>query len=280
MWTGARASRSAGLWSLIWLALCLPQMVRAQAPAIGDPEASPRWQAVRASLFGQRAIGRADEVITLQAPSRAIDASAVPIVLSARFAQSPARHIDKVWLIIDANPSPIAAIFSYTLASGRADIETRVRIDEYSYVRAVAELGDGSLVMAVKHVKASGGCSAAPGKDAEAAQASLGRMAWRIDGEARIGQPVLAQLSISHPNDTGMVMDQVARTYTPAHYVRRIAVTYAGQPVLDADVDFAISENPNLRLWFVPQGPGELSAEASDTQQRHFETRLALQPAP
>jgi sulfur-oxidizing protein SoxY len=154
-----------------------------------------------------------------------------------------------------------------------------VRIDEYSFVRAVAELGDGSLVMAVKHVKASGGCSAAPGKDAEAAQASLGRMAWRVDGDTRVGRPALAQLSISHPNDTGMVMDQVARTFTPAHYVRRIDVSYAGVPVLSADVDFAISENPNLRLWFVPQGPGELSAEVSDTQQRHFETRLAVQPA-
>ncbi len=265
---------------LVALALLLPQLAQAQLPAIGDPDASPRWQAVRASLFGQRAIDKADEVITLQAPSRAIDASAVPIVLSARFAQSPARHITKVWLIIDANPSPIAAIFSYTMASGRADIETRVRIDEYSFVRAVAELGDGSLVMAAKHVKASGGCSAAPGKDAEAAQASLGRMAWRVDGEARVGQPVLAQLSISHPNDTGMVMDQVARTYTPAHYVRRIDVSYAGQPVLNADIDFAISENPNLRLWFVPQGPGDLTADIVDTQQRRFETRLALQPTP
>jgi sulfur-oxidizing protein SoxY len=267
-------------WVVVCLAALLPQAAHAQLPTIGDPDASPRWQAVRTSLFGQRAIGKADEVITLQAPSRAIDASAVPIVLRARFAQSPARYVAKVWLVIDANPSPIAAIFSYTQASGRADIETRVRIDEYSFVRAVAELGDGSLVMAVKHVKASGGCSAAPGKDAESAQANLGRMAWRIDGDTRIGQPVLAQLSISHPNDTGMVMDQVARTYTPAHYVRRIDVSYAGQPVLNADIDFAISENPNLRLWFVPHGPGELSAEISDTQQRRFETRLALQPAP
>ncbi len=265
---------------LVALALLLPQLAQAQLPAIGDPDASPRWQAVRASLFGLRAIGKADEVITLQAPSRAIDASAVPIVVSARFAQSPARHITRVWLIIDANPSPIAAIFGYTMASGRADIETRVRIDEYSFVRAVAELGDGSLVMAAKHVKASGGCSAAPGKDAEAAQASLGRMAWRVDGEARVGQPVLAQLSISHPNDTGMVMDQVARTYTPAHYVRRIDISYAGQPVLNADIDFAISENPNLRFWFVPQGPGDLTADITDTQQRRFETRLALQPTP
>jgi sulfur-oxidizing protein SoxY len=263
------------LAGLLWLATFAAQ---AQLPVIGDPDASPRWLAVRASLFGDRPIGRADGVVALQAPARAIDASAVPIVLTAAFAQGPARRISKLWLIIDANPSPIAAIFSYTLASGRADIETRVRIDEYSFVRAVAELGDGALVMAVKHVKASGGCSAAPGGDAALAQSTLGRMAWRVDGDTRVGQPALAQLSIQHPNDTGMAMDQLTRHFTPAHYVRHVDVSYAGQAVLSADVDFALSENPNLRLWFVPQGPGELRAEVSDTQQRRFEATLKVQP--
>jgi sulfur-oxidizing protein SoxY len=77
-----------------------------------------------------------------------------------------------------------------------------------------------------------------------------------------------------------MVMDQLARTYTPAHYVRRVSVSYAGQPVLDADVDFAISENPNLRFWFVPQGAGELRAEVADTQERRFESSLSVTPVP
>ncbi|MFM2066907.1 MAG: hypothetical protein RLZZ584_1816 [Pseudomonadota bacterium] len=267
------------LTCLTWLAL--PLLAHAQLPAAGDPEASPRWQAVRASLYGQRTIGSATGVLTLEAPARAVDAAAVPVaVRTAAAAGSAGAAVRRLWLIIDANPSPIAAIVSYAQASARPDIETRVRIDEYSFVRAVAELADGRLVMATRYVKASGGCSAAPGKDAEAAQASLGRMAWRVDGELRRGQPALAQLSISHPNDTGMVMDQLARTYTPAHYVRRVTVSYAGQPVLDADVDFAISENPNLRFWFVPQGPGELRAEVADTRERRFEASLALAPTP
>jgi sulfur-oxidizing protein SoxY len=105
-------------------------------------------------------------------------------------------------------------------------------------------------------------------------------MAWRLEGTPHRGQPALVSLSISHPNDTGMVMDQVRRTYTPAHYVRRVAVSYAGQPVLDADVDFAISENPHLRFWFLPQGPGELSAEVVDTQERRYASRLAVDPLP
>ena len=58
-----------------------------------------------------------------------------------------ARYIDRLWLVIDNNPSPISAIFTFTPQSGRADIETRVRIDEYTHVRAIAETNDGQLYM-------------------------------------------------------------------------------------------------------------------------------------
>ncbi|MFM2119388.1 MAG: hypothetical protein RL722_856, partial [Pseudomonadota bacterium] len=184
----------------------LPPVAWAQLPTnTSDPAASPRWQAIRASLFGERRIEAAAGVLELSAPARAVDASAVPLAVRS----APGAEIRRLWLIIDANPSPIAAILAYHQAGARPDVETRVRIDEYSFVRAVAELGDGRLVMAARHVKASGGCSAPPDKDPAEAQANLGRMAWRLEGTPHRGQPALVSLSISHPNDTGMVMDQV-----------------------------------------------------------------------
>jgi sulfur-oxidizing protein SoxY len=247
----------------------------------GDPAASPRWLKVRTGLFGERAIStaEADQVITLDAPKRAEDAAIVPIAIRARFEQKPERFIRKVWLVIDDNPSPIAAIFSYTLDSGRADIETRVRVDEYSHVRAIAETDDGRLFMAVRYVKASGGCSAPPGKDAVAAQAAMGQMRMRVLPDGAPFAPKLAQLMISHPNDSGMVMDQATRQYTPPHFVRKVDVTYNGRLVLSADIDFAISENPHLRFYFVPQqGGGELRAEVVDTQDLHFERSFTVQP--
>lgn len=247
----------------------------------GDPDLSERWQKVRAGLFGERPISNdASAVIALDAPKRAEDAAVVPIAIRAQFEQAPEHHIRKVWLVIDDNPSPIAAIFSYTLDSGRADIETRVRVDEYSHVRAIAETGDGRLFMATKYVKASGGCSAPPGKDAEAARAAMGQMRLRVlPTEGASAHAALAQLMISHPNDSGMVMDQLTRQFTPPHFVRKIDVTYNGRLVLSADIDFAISENPHLRFYFVPQdgGGGELRAEAVDTQDLHFSRSFAVQ---
>jgi sulfur-oxidizing protein SoxY len=244
-----------------------------------NPDANLTWQQVRVSMFQDRTISSAvDEVISLEAPARAHDAAIVPISIKTRFDQTSDRHIEKVYLVIDNNPSPVGAVFHFSSASGKADIETRVRIEAYTHVRAIAEMNDGELFMATRFVKASGGCSAPPGKDMSAAMASLGKMRFRVEGEIIRDQPALAQLMISHPNNSGLVMDQLTRLYTPAYFVRKIQVSYAGEPVLTADIDFSISENPNFRFYFVPRGEGELKAEVIDTNDLHFEAALSIAP--
>ena len=248
---------------------------QAQIKSGDNPEASEVWKKVRTSLFEARPIAIATgDTLVLDVPARAEDAAIVPIAISTRLPQTAQRYVEKLYLIIDNNPSPISAIFSLTPGSGRADIETRVRVDEYTFVRAIAEMNDGSLLMTTRWVKASGGCSAPAGKDQAAALASLGKMRFRVEGDVTSRQPVLAQLMISHPNHSGMVMDQASRQFTPAHYVRKVNVTYAGKPVMSADLDFSISENPNLRFYFVPDGKGRLAAEVLDSRDQSFKTSL------
>ena len=269
------ASRIARLSTLLFILLGAALGAWAQTAADSDPDASPIWQKVRASLFKDRPIISDDaSVIALDAPTRAEDAAIVPIAIRALIPQTPSRHIEKVYLIIDSNPSPISAIFQFTPLSGRADIETRVRVDKYTHMRAIAETQDGKLYMRTRFVKASGGCSAPPGKDAQAAQANLGRMKFRLEGQADAKQPVLAQLMISHPNNSGLAMDQLSHLYTPAHFVRQLRVSYAGQAVMSADLDISISENPNFRFYFLPTSEGELRAELVDTKDLEFATTL------
>ena len=265
------AAPLAGLLGLLGVA----PGAQAQIKSGDNPEASEVWQKVRASLFQSRPIAAAtDDIISLELPVRAEDAAIVPIAIKTRMLQSAARHIDKVYLIVDNNPSPISAIFQFTPLSGRADIETRIRIDEYTHVRAIAETNDGQLHMATRFLKAAGGCSAPPGKDAQAALASLGRMKFRVEGDANGKEPVLAQLMISHPNHSGLALDQVSRLFTPAHFIRQVRITYGGQPVMSADVDFSISENPNFRFYFMPKGDAELKAEVVDSNDLRFESAL------
>ncbi len=57
-------------------------------------------------------------------------------------------------------------------------------------------------------------------------------------------------------------------------------MTYDGKPVFSADVDFSISENPNFRFWFQPQGDGELRATVVDSRELRFVAAQALRDTP
>ncbi|WP_428424508.1 quinoprotein dehydrogenase-associated SoxYZ-like carrier [Methylibium sp.] len=258
---------------------CLAALGLHASPAwsADDSADNERWQSVRKSLFADRAISEdARGIVELDTPVRAADAAVVPIAIRTQLVQSPSRYIRKIWLVIDRNPSPVGAVFSFTPDSGRADLETRVRIEEYTHVRAIAELSNGSLVMDKHFVKASGGCSAPAGKDLAEAMASMGKMKLRVEGVPVAGQPVLAQLMVSHPNISGLAIDQLTRLAPSPHYVRSINVTYAGRPVMSADIDFTISENPSLRFYFMLTGDGELKAQVVDSEERKFESAIPV----
>jgi sulfur-oxidizing protein SoxY len=74
-------------------------------------------------------------------------------------------------------------------------------------------------------------------------------------------------------------MDQVTRAYATPHFVRQVDVSYAGKPVMRADVDFSISENPNFRFYFIPGDGGELEAKVVDNQELAFATSVRLDAA-
>jgi len=269
--------RSVSMTASMTAALVLCAALFSGAARAQDSE-TEIWHKIRDSQFAGREFeASAEQVVALEAPNRAEDAAVVPILIHAVLPQTEQRWIRKIYLVIDKNPSPMGAVFTLTPDSGRADIETRIRIEDYTWVRVIAETNDGKLYMALKYVKASGGCSAPAGKDLEAAMARLGRMKFRTD-EVQVDKPVQAELMISHPNVSGLAMDQITRLYATPRFVRTIQVRYAGKPIMSADVDFTISENPNFRFYFVPHGDGELKAEVVDSSNATFETSVAIRP--
>lgn len=253
-------------------------------PALPSLAAEPtqkasNWDLVRSSLFGARLITENEgKVIAIELPDRAEDAAIVPLAIKTRVPQAPDRYIKKVYLVIDKNPSPVGAIFTFTPDSGRADIDTRIRIEEYTTVRAIAEMNDGSLHMAAKYVKAAGGCSAPAGKDLEAAMARIGKMKIKLDENLTANEPSVAQLMVSHPNVSGLAMDQLTRLYAPPQFVRKIDVSYAGKPLMSAEVDFTISEDPNFRFYFLPRAGGELKADVVDSKDLKFSHSIEVVP--
>ena len=93
----------------------------------------------------------------------------------------------------------------------------------------------------------------------------LGKMKFRLDGGVKAKEPTLVQLLISHPNLSGMQMDQMTRFVKKSHFIKEMKVTFNDEPVLTAKTDIAISSDPNFRFYFVPETAGILKAEITDT---------------
>ena len=240
----------------------------------GHDDSSPEWELLRRRLYGERPLvaGEASR-IRLSAPLRAAYGASVPVKLVAALPQRPELYVKRLQLLVDKNPSPLAATLELTPEVGQADFETRLRVDEYSHVRVVAELSNGELHTASRYVKTSGGCSAPPNRDAPEL---IGRTQFKLPSPPTMNAPSTAEVMVLHPNDTGFELNNQTVMFIPSYFVRTIAVSYAGRRVFDADLDFSISENPTWRFNFVPHGPGELRAEVADSKERHYTGSLLI----
>lgn len=246
-------------------AVSLTAILVSGAAAAEDP-----WPAIRDSVFGDRPLLDGSGVIALEAPARAEDAATVPVTVRALLPQTPERYIRSIHLVIDQNPAPVAGVFHLFPLSGEATIATRVRVNEYTSLHAVAELSDGTSYAVERFIKAAGGCSAPSLKDKDQAMARLGRMQLKPMTPWEPGVPNRLQLLVSHPNYTGMQIDQLSRNWIPPDYVRTIKVRYGDQPVLEAETDISIAEDPAIGFSFVPTAPGTISVEVEDSQGRRF----------
>lgn len=236
----------------------------AAAAADAAPE-SAIWPSLKQQFFGEQEILPGQGVVSLEAPYRAEDAAIVPISIHDELPPGGDRHIEKLWLFIDNNPVPMSAVFEFGPAAVGASLATRVRVQSYTHMRAVAKTSDGKLYMATEFVKASGGCSAPAAKD-PGADTKLGQIRLReLAGDDGPGNRV--QMLIRHPNHTGLQMNQVTRLVVPPHYVNLIDVETDGVGVLHGEMTFSLSQNPSLRFTY--RGDG-LRVKIHDTENNWF----------
>jgi sulfur-oxidizing protein SoxY len=232
-----------------------------------DPGREERWQDIAAYLFEGRTIEPTDSLIKIEAPKRAMDAALVPITLTT----AGNGDIKGVHLVIDDNPSPYAAHFTFGPAANPAVVKLRVRVNTYTNVHAIAETTDGRLYQTAAFVKASGGCSAPIGVSDEEAMQGMGEMKMKFAGDPLSGGPLEATLMVRHPNFSGMQMNQITRLYRPAHYIDKIVVSYGDKEVVTIAGDISISSDPVFNFSFVPDGPGPMKVVVSDTEGGRWE---------
>ncbi|WP_102960107.1 quinoprotein dehydrogenase-associated SoxYZ-like carrier [Mangrovicella endophytica] len=262
-----------------WLAIAAALLSAALLPATADrsaaasPEevaaADSAWPGLVTDVFDGRPMQDGAGIITLEAPARAADPALVPVTLTL----DPAKAIRKVTLVIDENPSPVAATFTIGEKAGLTQLSTRVRVNAYTDIHAVAEAADGTLYMVKRFVKAAGGCAAPAGKDPELAAREMGQMKLRrFPPDAANGGRSEAQLMIRHPNNSGLQKDQVTLLYIPAHFITDLTVSRDGQPVFTMSGGISISEDPSFRFDYAADGgPGTFAAMARDTEGKVWE---------
>jgi sulfur-oxidizing protein SoxY len=239
------------------------------APAADDDAAAraERWKGLQAAIFGDRNVRDGSGVIELDAPARALDAALVPIGLHL-IGDEP---IKAVYLVIDNNPSPLAAHITFGPKADPRSVKLRVRVNEYTLMHAVAETRDGKLYLTEKFVKAAGGCSAPAGSDDREALKDIGHMKLRLLGDFAAGKPMQAQLMIRHPNFNGMQMNQITRDYTPARFIKSTEVTYEGSNVFHLESDISLGTDPVIIFGFVPQAKGKLKVDIRDSDGATFD---------
>jgi sulfur-oxidizing protein SoxY len=254
------------LWvaCVVALGLCTPLAATAAQP---DP-----WPELAEQLFKDRPLADGSDLVAIEMPGRAEDAAIVPVTVRTTLPAGDARRVKAVTIVIDENPAPVAATFTIGPNAVVSSISTRVRVNAYTNVHAVAELSDGKLYVVKTYVKASGGCSAPAVKNAD--QAGFGQLRFRQfarPADARVGNTREAQVMIRHPNNSGLQMDQVSRLYIPAHFIQDVRIWQGDELVLAMEGSIAISEDPNIRFSHVPNNAKPFRVEAIDTKNHVFE---------
>jgi sulfur-oxidizing protein SoxY len=152
----------------------------------------------------------------------------VPIAIEAALIDG--RQIDAVTVIVDDDPSPVAAVFHFADRRERAALGINIRLDEESAVRVIIEASDHHLYMTPTLIKASGlgVCAAAPVSDQQAAAQVIGQMHLTDLTNDEIAAATQlrrrAQLDIKHPQNTGLQTNQVRMMFIALRFMTRIEV--------------------------------------------------------
>jgi sulfur-oxidizing protein SoxY len=138
--------RRRALTTLIVL-LALPRRVLAQPNVNPAPGIDARMlntpQGTLQSILQGAAMRRGR--VRLELPPVADNGHSVPMVVRVDSPMSDMDYVRRIDLVSEKNPVPLVATFLLSPQTGRAEIESRVRLNGTQRVTAIAQLSDGSF---------------------------------------------------------------------------------------------------------------------------------------
>ena len=233
-------------------------------------EANPEvWPVLKQSFFGNKTIEHVD-FIKLEGPKRAESGAQVPITLTIEKPLNVSDAIKKVYLFVDANPIPLTATYHFTPLSGKAQISTRIRMEQDSFLHAVGETADGKLYLTELPIRAAGGCGGAVDGDDKAIRAAAGKIKLNAEMPAKLGEANPATFLIKHPMFTGLQRDLASGGYKPAFFISKVSFSYNDKPVMHVNFGVGVAEDPYLRFFYMPETAGVLKVVAEDNEGLSF----------
>jgi len=128
-------------------------LAQAEASAAETAE----FKAALEALFGKGAPH--DSGLTLDLPEAVDNGDYVPVALSVDSPMTAESHVKAVHILSTANPRAAVATFRFTPLSGKAAVTSRMRLAKTQDVVAVAEISDGTVLVARRKVDVKvGGC--------------------------------------------------------------------------------------------------------------------------
>ena len=118
-------SKSARLWRAFRMVCVLASVGWIAGPAqaavgglnsnAAHNDSSPEWEKLRARFFPNRSIAAdAASQVQLIVPLRAAYGASVPVKVVSKLPQRNELYVKKLYLFIDKNPSPLAAVLDLT----------------------------------------------------------------------------------------------------------------------------------------------------------------------
>jgi sulfur-oxidizing protein SoxY len=174
--------------------------------------------------------------------------------------------VRRVLVVADLNP--IVKVLEFSATGAMPSLHFRMKLQQGSPVRAMAQTGDGVWHVGGIWIDASGGGCTAPsvGRSAAGWTETLGQVqsrVWQNETQSRV------KLNIMHPMDTGLAPG------IPAFYIERLSLQdAAGREWMALDTFEPVSENPVFSFDFSGPPPAGLTLVGRDNNGNRINARV------
>ena len=217
-----------------------------------DPLGSPIWVELKERYLGEGAKVEFDPRVKVTGPKTAEDSMNVPVGIRIEGLTS----IKRVLVIADLNP--IIKVIEFVPSGAKPALHFRMKLQQGSPVRALAQTSDGVWHAGGIWIDASGGGCTAPsvGRSSSDWTSTLGQVqtkVWENPEQSRV------KVHIMHPMDTGLAAG------IPAFYIERLSLQdETGREWMKLDTFEPISENPVFTFDFPGKTPPGLRLVGRD----------------